>query len=903
MNVTDILLDIVVVLLAAKLAAEIAERISVPPVIAEIIAGVIVGPAVLGIIHENRVIEVLGELGVILLLLEVGLELSIADLRSVGRSSLTIACIGVVIPVSLGIGVGLAWGESTNTAIFLGSALAATSVGITARVFSDLGALTRIESRAVIGAAVADDVLGLILLTIVVRVVTAGTVDVFDVLSIVAIALTFLIVSVAVGTRFGPRVFGFVDRTARSTGTFVALALAFTLGFALLADAAELAPIVGAFAAGVALSGSAPAERVRRELAPVGHLFIPVFFLQIGVHAELDALTDPKLLALIAVLVVVASVGKVVAGLGLLGGIGDRLMVGLGMLPRGEVGLIFASIGLAEGVLNHDLYGALVVVVLATTLMAPPLLRLRIRALDGRRPARVAVPMPPGGWLRVDERVELVAEPADADVLVVALDAARLVNSAPPADGLLDWLGRVDLASAQWDRRATSRLLELLRDGSVRSWRFLEAAGVLERALPDVADAVRKRRSDPFLLDPNHLHRFEFVDALRDIVASDVRAGIVFERLRYPEMPMLAALVLSITRDGGDAVDLARRVSDRLRLGARAEEALTALVGNGWLLRTAATRLDGLDEEPVLTLATHLATPERARALYLVSLAMGDLEPPERDRLDELLARILAALNQPDLTGRHAGSIVESRRAAALRLAPTTAVAERIRSAPRAYLLANGPEVVVRQAELLDPTPPRAVLRVRTEAADEYQGRVEIASLHPQSDLMAATTGALAARGIDVVDASTVTWPDGAVVESYTVRSARPFRSAVGATGDLNAEVGRALRQPEIADGMPDFVVEYDNDSSPWYTLCTIRGQDRPGVLHAIAVAFASVGVRVHSAQVGTIGGVAIDHFELSDVNGLKLSDNARRAVRDAIWSGSVAVTRRRRLKRRAARL
>ena len=174
MNVTDILLDIVVVLLAAKIAAEIAERVSVPPVIAEIVAGVIVGPAVLGIIHENRVIEVLGELGVILLLLEVGLELSISDLRSVGRSSLTIAGIGVVVPVALGIGVGIAWGESSNTAIFLGSALAATSVGITARVFSDLGALTRIESRAVLGAAVADDVLGLILLTIVVRVVTAG---------------------------------------------------------------------------------------------------------------------------------------------------------------------------------------------------------------------------------------------------------------------------------------------------------------------------------------------------------------------------------------------------------------------------------------------------------------------------------------------------------------------------------------------------------------------------------------------------------------------------------------------------------------------------------------------------------------------------------------------------------
>jgi Kef-type K+ transport system membrane component KefB len=897
-NVTDILLDIVVVLLAAKVAAEIAERINVPPVIAEIVAGVIVGPAVFGLVDSNNVIEVLGELGVILLLLEVGLELSIADLRSVGRSSITIACIGVVVPVTFGIGVGLAWGESSNTALFLGAALAATSVGITARVFSDLGALTRIEARAVIGAAVADDVLGLVLLTIVVRVVTAGTVDVFDILSIVGVAILFLVVSVALGTRFGPRVFGFVDRTARSTGTFVALALAFTLGFALLADAAELAPIVGAFAAGVALSGSAPAERVRRELAPVGHLFIPVFFLQIGVHADLGALTDPKLLALIGVLVVVASIGKVVAGLGMIGG--DRLMVGLGMLPRGEVGLIFASIGLADGVLNKDLYGVLVAVVLATTLLSPPLLRWRIKALDRRRPPRIVVPMPLGGWLRAGDQIDLVAEPPDEDALVVALDAARMANSAPPSGELLDWLGRVDLGATRWDRRATTRLLDLLRDGSVRSWRFVEAAGVLERTLPEVAEAVRKRRNDPFLLDPTHLHRFELVDALRDAVTSDPRAATVFERLRYPEIPMLAALVLSLTRDGGDPIDLARRVSDRLRLGARAEEALTALVGNGWLMRAAATRLDGLDEEPVLTLATHLAAPERARALYLVSLAMGDLEVPERDRLDELLARVLGALNQPDLTGHRAGSVVESRRAAALRLAPTTAVADRIRDAPRAYLLATPPEIVVRQAALLDPSPGRGVLRLYTEATDEYQGRIEISS-GDQANLMSAATAAFTARGIDVLDASTVTWPDGAVVESYVVRSTMPFRAAIGATGDLNAEVSRALRQPRTAEGMADLEIEYDNDASPWYTLCEVRGQDRPGVLHTIAVGFLNTGVTVRSARIETISGVVIDHFELSDIDGRKLSNDAQRAARDAIWLGSAPMTRRRRFAQRRA--
>ena len=286
MNVTDVLVDILVVLLAAKLAAELAERVRIPAVVGEILAGILIGPSVLDLVGHDATLEVLAELGVILLLLDVGLELSLGDLRSVGRSSLTVATIGVVLPVAMGFGVALGFGESSNTALFVGAALAATSVGITARVFSDLGALTRVEARTVIGAAVADDVMGLVLLTIVVRVVTAGTVSVLDIVGIVAVAVAFLVIAVALGTRFGPRLFGLVDRHARSAGTFVAVGLAFTLAFAALADAAQLAPIVGAFAAGVALSGTAPAERMKREMAPVGHLFIPVFFLQIGVNAE-----------------------------------------------------------------------------------------------------------------------------------------------------------------------------------------------------------------------------------------------------------------------------------------------------------------------------------------------------------------------------------------------------------------------------------------------------------------------------------------------------------------------------------------------------------------------------------------------------------------------------------------
>ena len=268
------------VLVAAKVAAEIAERVRFPTVVAEIVAGIAVGPSVLGLVGNDATLRVLGEIGVLLLLLEVGLEMDRSEMSAVGRASLSVAVLGVVLPMGGGIAAATALGHGGDTALFLGAALCATSVGITARVFSDLRALATREARTVLGAAVADDVLGLIILTVVARAVSEGSVSVLAVAGIAGLALAFLVITAVVATAAGPRLLAGVQLHARSTGTPVAIALAFTLAFATLADAARLAPIVGAFVAGVALSGSAPSERIRRELTPVGHLFIPVFFLQ-----------------------------------------------------------------------------------------------------------------------------------------------------------------------------------------------------------------------------------------------------------------------------------------------------------------------------------------------------------------------------------------------------------------------------------------------------------------------------------------------------------------------------------------------------------------------------------------------------------------------------------------------
>jgi Kef-type K+ transport system membrane component KefB len=256
MEHTSIFIDILVVLLAAKVAGELAERAALPAVCGEILAGIIIGPSAFGLVESSDTLQVLGELGVILLLFTVGLETELTELLAVGRASMSVAFAGVIAPFAGGIAVGLALGFETKEAVFVGAALTATSVGITARVFGDLRALATTEARTVLGAAVADDVIGLVILTVVVGVATQGSVSVGYVCGIILIAIAFLVVTSYVGMKTTPILFGFVSRHSRSAGTLVAVALAFTLGFAELADAAKLAPIVGAFVAGIALRQS-----------------------------------------------------------------------------------------------------------------------------------------------------------------------------------------------------------------------------------------------------------------------------------------------------------------------------------------------------------------------------------------------------------------------------------------------------------------------------------------------------------------------------------------------------------------------------------------------------------------------------------------------------------------------
>lgn len=872
-----VLLDILIILLAAKMAAEIAERVGLPAVVGEILAGIVVGPSVLGLVIPNEVLRVLGELGVILLLLEVGLQLDLGELLAVGRTSLSVAVVGVAVPFVLGVVAATALGHGGSTAVFVGASLTATSVGISARVFADLRALATTEARTVLGAAVADDVMGLVILTVVVRLTTGGSVTVASVASIVALAVAFLGVGGMAGVRLAPAAFGWIHRVSRSPGTLLGLVLAFTLGFAELAGAAKLAPIVGAFVAGLSLSRTVQSDRIRRDVAPIGHLFVPVFFLQIGIDAQIRAFARPEVLGLAAALLVAAVIGKLVSAAGAFGAPGDKILIGVGMLPRGEVGLIFATIGLREGVLSQDLYAALLLVVLATTLVAPPWLRRRLRKVraGAEAPARPAAPAPRGGWLAVDETtVELAAPPPDGLAVHVALRAALAAARRRPGPRLSEWLESLPDSPVRWDTALTDDLVALLAEGNARSWRLVDATEILDKALPEVGETLRRHR-DPFDLDLG-ASRWTVVERVRELLG---------EAFGAPDDPidrrtvLLAAFAIDLAADG-DPLGPARRLVSRLDLGDGEVGDISFLVAEAAALRVALSHAAVLDEERVVQLAVHVQRPGRARALCVLALALGELDPVANARLAELYDLVQLVLARPHgATGTEGRTLAEQRREAAVLLAGSDPhVVERLVHTPRAYLLVQEPAVLARQARLLEPLPSRGRVRVAVQPLDAGRWKVDVAC-RDRPGLLAAVTGVLRSVG-EVTGAVMATWPDGGAIESFEVRADAP-----PGADRLSQELESSRRRRDLAPPMPDADVRFD-DSSPWYTRVVVRTLDRPGLLHDLAVALAAAGADIHLAEVATSEAGVVDSFDVTDRNGRKLDDLGRARVVQCIRGG-----------------
>ncbi|MGH9366699.1 MAG: cation:proton antiporter [Thermoanaerobaculia bacterium] len=365
-------------LAGAKLFGELAERVGQPAVLGELAVGVILGPSVLGLVPLSHGVLLLAEIGVILLLFEVGLETDLNELVRVGAPALTVALAGMVLPFFGGWGLALASGHSSLTAIFVGAALTATSIGITARVLSELQVLKTREGQIILGAAVLDDVLGLVVLAVVTQIAEKGGIAVGTSVRAAGLSIGFLAAALALGIPLGKRLVSVVGR-ANVRGVLVAASVSFALLVAWAAKAAGSAPIVGAFAAGMALARTNRRHDIDTALKPAVDLFAPVFFVAVGAEVDVKLLNPlvaenrPALLLALA-LTAVGFLGKFLAGFCAWGGV-RRAFVGAGMVPRGEVGLIFASLGRQTGALPPPVFVAVVIAVFATTFLAPPMLK------------------------------------------------------------------------------------------------------------------------------------------------------------------------------------------------------------------------------------------------------------------------------------------------------------------------------------------------------------------------------------------------------------------------------------------------------------------------------------------------------------------------------------------------
>ncbi len=396
-----------VILLSAKLAGELFERIGQPAVLGELIAGVVVGGSVLGIVPVDpgdtygSIVHVMAEIGVAILLFEIGLETDLREMFHVGSAALTVAIVGVVLPFLFGY---LFWhyyeGGASLTAIFVGATLTATSVGITARVLTDLGKISTSEARIIIGAAVIDDILGLLILAVVNGLAATGSISVLDVARLFGLAVGFLAVAMVIGLSTARWLFELVNRM-RVRGVLVTFALVFALLLAFLAHQVGLAAIVGAFAAGLILSRTNQFDTIVEQIKPVADVFTPVFFVSIGAAVDISIL-DPRtadnreVLLVGAGLFVIAVLGKVAAGYSVFWRPVQKLAIGAGMVPRGEVGLIFAQIGLLGGILTQDVFSALLIMVIGTTLITPPVLKVLFRRAVVRSGEHPPIQLPRG---------------------------------------------------------------------------------------------------------------------------------------------------------------------------------------------------------------------------------------------------------------------------------------------------------------------------------------------------------------------------------------------------------------------------------------------------------------------------------------------------------------------------
>ena len=391
-HASDILFTLFVVFIAAQLGGEIAQRLKLPSVVGEITAGCVIGPSLLGLITPDQIavgtpLDVLAEIGVVLLLFSVGLETRLEDLKKVGKVAFLVGVLGVVVPFGMGTlwahGSGFSWDKS----LFVAAAFVATSAGITARVLQELHALQRIESKVILGAAVIDDILAMLLLGVVVSLQGGGGFDPTHLLMVLAGAIGYIAVIGWGGTRVMRWNSTWLDKP-RDPHSPLMIVLAMCLGLAYLSTLFGLAAIIGAFLAGMIASETQQRHALEKQMMPLLALLTPFFFVVTGSKIDLHELANADALIMLAVITVIAIVSKLVGGwLGSLS-LGKRsaIIIGFGMVPRGEVGVVIASLGLAAGVFNNRIYAIIVAMSLLTAMVTPPVLAWLLKRSGGDNP-------------------------------------------------------------------------------------------------------------------------------------------------------------------------------------------------------------------------------------------------------------------------------------------------------------------------------------------------------------------------------------------------------------------------------------------------------------------------------------------------------------------------------------
>ena len=421
-----VLLSLVVIYLASKLGGELSRMMDFPPVLGELVGGVVVGASALNLIvfpesgasasdslimtalqffdhpspeavasifaSQSEAISILAELGVIVLLFEIGLESDLRELQKVGYQAAIVAVVGVVAPFTAGTaGLMFLFNVPTIPAVFAGAALTATSIGITSKVLSELGYLKSPEGQIIVGAAVIDDVLGIIVLAVVASLAKTGEIDISNVIYLIISATVFLFGSILLG-KFFNQAFNLSAEILKTRGNIVIPAFIFALLMSFLANAIHLEAILGAFAAGLVLDETDKRNELDEQVIPIADILVPIFFVTVGARVDLSVLNpivpeNRQGLVLAVFLIVVAIIGKVITGWVVFGKPGiNRLAIGVGMVPRGEVGLVFAGIGAASGALDKPLQAAIIIMVILTTFLAPPFLRFAFK-----NPAKGAV--------------------------------------------------------------------------------------------------------------------------------------------------------------------------------------------------------------------------------------------------------------------------------------------------------------------------------------------------------------------------------------------------------------------------------------------------------------------------------------------------------------------------------